>query len=508
MTCPPRDPEYGSGQGSDQKGNPTVDPSTHPSERPGAKSPEGAPAGGRAERLAELLVRARSLPRTPGVYLMKDADGHVLYVGKAGVLPNRVSSYFVPSADLGVAKQPMLDLVRDFETIPCDSEWEAMLMESRLIKDTRPRFNSRLADDKTFPYLAVTLRDDFPGVYLTRTPADERFRGARIFGPFTSVWALREAIQVLQRVFRYRTCELEIVEGDERNRHFRPCLLHAIGQCTAPCADRISKSAYREDIDRFVRFLTSRRSAMLREMEEEMRQASARLEFERAATLRDQVRAIQRLGEREAKAIKPVGGKALDWQPEVTVFSGDPTQGLRSLQRTLRMEGAVRCMEAIDIAHLAGDETVGSKVCFIDGRPFKDGYRRYQVRTAGNDDYAAIREVVSRRYREAGEGQELYPDVILIDGGLGQLRAAMEAFESLSARPPMVISLAKKEEIIFVQGRDEPIRLGRENPGLRLCQAIRDEAHRFAQHYHHVLRRKRTLSGGDSDPGKGGGSHG
>jgi excinuclease ABC subunit C len=171
----------------------------------------------------------------------------------------------------------------------------------------------------------------------------------------------------------------------------------------------------------------------------------------------------------------------------------EPEKALASLQRTLGLEEPIRCMEAIDIAHLQGDETVGSKVCFIDGRPFRSEYRRFRIKSVQNDDYAAIREVVSRRYREAGTGQELYPEVILIDGGLGQLHAALEAFETLDVRPPMVISLAKKEELIYVQRESEPIRLGRENPGLRLCQAIRDEAHRFAQHYHHILRRKRTM---------------
>jgi excinuclease ABC subunit C len=182
-----------------------------------------------------------------------------------------------------------------------------------------------------------------------------------------------------------------------------------------------------------------------------------------------------------------------EWQPEITVFSGDPSVGTRSLQRTLSLERPIRCIEAIDIAHLGGDETVGSKVCFLDGRPFKDGYRRYRIESAQNDDYRSIREVVSRRYREAGAGQEVYPDVILIDGGLGQLHAALQAFDELAVKPPMVISLAKKEELIYVQRESEPIRLGRDNAGLKLCQAIRDEAHRFAQHYHHVLRRKRTL---------------
>ncbi len=420
---------------------------------------------------------------------MKDAAGTVIYVGKAGSLRSRVGSYFVRSADLGPRKQPMLDVVANVEVIECEGEWEALLMESRLIKDIRPRFNELLTDDKTYPYLAITMRDDFPAVFVTRTPADPAFRGAKIYGPFTSVYALREAVQLLQRVFKYRTCTLDIREGDPKNASFRPCLLHAIGQCTAPCANRISKDAYRGDVRRFIRFLSSRRSVMIRELRKEMEEASSALEFERAAALRDQVRAIEKLDDREKRG----RDAATDWQPEVTSFAGDPAAGLRSLQRTLDVDGAIRCMEAIDIAHLAGGETVGSKVCFIDGRPFKDGYRRYRIRNAGNDDYMAIREVVSRRYRDAGEGHELYPDVILIDGGLGQLHAALEAFEQLEITPPMVISLAKKQELIYVQQRHEPVRLGRENPGLRLAQAMRDEAHRLAQHYHHILRRKRVL---------------
>ncbi len=450
------------------------------------------------ERRRRLAEKARELARQPGVYLMKDASGAVIYVGKAASLRSRVGSYFVPSADPGHKKQPMLELVEDFETIPCEGEWEALLMESRLIKDIHPRFNERLADDKTYPYLAVTVRDEFPGVYITRTPAEPEFRGARIFGPFTSVHSLREAVQMLQRVFKYRTCTLEIRADDPRNARFRPCLLHAIGQCTAPCANRIPPEEYRGDVDRFLRFLGSKRSVMLRELRAEMEQASEARAYERAAALRDQIQAIEKLDDRARRGRRGRAGRAgagpeNDWQPEVTTFAADPSAGLRSLQRLLGLDASIRCLEAIDIAHLQGGETVGSKVCFIDGRPFKDGYRRYRVRTADNDDYMAIREVVSRRYREAGRGVELYPDVILIDGGLGQLHAAQEAFDELPVRPPMVISLAKKEELIFVQRRTEPLKLGRENPGLKLCQAMRDEAHRFAQHYHHVLRRKRVL---------------
>ncbi|MEX0654554.1 MAG: excinuclease ABC subunit UvrC [Phycisphaeraceae bacterium] len=442
------------------------------------------------DKLDALLAKARKLPKVAGVYLMKDAQGRVIYVGKAAVLPNRVSSYFIPSADLGPKKQGMLSVVDDFDTIECEGEWEALLTENRLIKDIHPRFNARLTDDKTYPYLVITTRDDFPGVYITREPGNPAFKGAKLLGPFTSSGALREAVQLLQRVFKFRTCHLEIHDGDPKQdgrAYFRPCLLHPIKQCTAPCAAKISKQAYREDIDRFIRFLESKRSVMLREMRQEMEEASQALKFERAAVLRDQIKAIEKLDER--------GKKGQQWQPEAESFVADPGKGLESLRKTLGLDEPVRNIECIDIAHLQGGETVGSKVAFIDGRPLKNLYRRYKIKSVegGNDDYASIREVVSRRYREAGQGHELYPDLIVIDGGLGQLHAAREAFDQLDVQPPKVIALAKKEELIYTEQKAEPIRLGRENAGLKLCQAIRDEAHRFAQHYHHILRRKKVI---------------
>lgn len=447
----------------------------------------------RDARLTRLLKKARALPEIPGVYLMKDHAGVVLYVGKASRLPDRVSSYFIPSADLGYKKHPMLDLVHDFEILPCEGEWEALLAENRLIKDIQPRFNARLTDDKTFPYLVVTQREDFPRVFITRNPGGieddgsvaPEMKGAKIYGPFTNVGALREAVQILQRVFKFRTCKLDIIDGDEKNRYFRPCLLYAINQCTAPCAAKITKEGYQLDVDHFVRFIGSRRSVMLREMKQEMEKEAGALNFERAAALRDQIRAIEKLDDR--------ADRSEGWQPETELERIDPKKALASLQRTLSLDEPIRCIEGIDIAHLQGGETVGSKVCFVDGKPLKSQYRRFRIKSVTNDDYSSIREVVSRRYREAGAGQELYPEVILIDGGLGQLHAAMSAFEQLDVKPPMVISLAKKEELIYIQARTEPIRLGRDNLGLRLCQQIRDEAHRFAQHYHHVLRRKKTL---------------
>ncbi len=433
-----------------------------------------------------LAADARRLPDQPGVYLLKDGSDHILYIGKASSLRSRVSSYFTRSVDLGPKKQIMLSDIESIDVIECDGEWQALLVESRLIKDTRPRYNELMTDDKTYPYLVITTRESFPGVYITRTPGDERFRKGRVFGPFTSSGALRDALQLLQRVFRYRTCHLDIDPDDPRNERFRPCLLYAIQQCSGPCANKISQQAYRSDIDRFIRFLGSKRSAMIKELRTEMQEAAGERDYEQAAVLRDQLRAIEKLDEREKDRHTMAA-----WQPEVMAFTSDPSHGLRSLQRVLGLDAPIRWLEAIDIAHLQGDETVGSKVCFIDGRPFREQYRRFKVRTAQNDDYAAIAEVVSRCYRNARRGQELLPDVILIDGGRGQLSAAAAALGEV--RPQALISLAKREELIHLEGVSEPYRLGRENVGLKLCQAIRDEAHRFAQHYHHLLRTKRVI---------------
>ncbi len=306
------------------------------------------------------------------------------------------------------------------------------------------------------------MREDFPRVEVTRDLSAPHAQGAKVFGPFASAGALREAVQLLQRVFKFRTCHLDIADGDPKNLYFRPCLLYNIGQCTAPCAGKVSKDAYRADIARFIKAIESKRSELLRQMRDEMAAAAATLEFEKAATLRDQITALEKLDHRARRSD--------NWQPEAESFNLDPRQGLRSLQKTLGMDEPIRCLEAIDIAHLQGGETVGAKVSFVDGRPFKDEYRRFRIKSASNDDYTSIREVVSRRYRDAGAGQELYPDVILVDGGLGQLHAALEAFDQLDVKPPMVISLAKKEELIYVQDRTEPLRLSRNNAGLRLCR--------------------------------------
>jgi excinuclease ABC subunit C len=435
------------------------------------------------ERITKLAAKAKTLPKTPGVYLMKDDKDRVIYVGKSASLRDRVSSYFQAGAKLEFKKSGLIDAVVDFDFLETGSEVEALLAENRLIKDIQPRYNARLLDDKTFPYLMITTDDDFPGVFITREP---RTKGVKLFGPFTSVHLLKEAVTHLQRAFKFRTCHLEISETDDNRRFFRPCLLYPIKQCTAPCAAKISKEIYRQDIQRLIRFLEGDKKAVLSAMEEEMQQASAAQNFERAARLRDEIKSLTSLGQRAQK------GDQEYWQPEA--FVTDPKEGMGKLQEALNLPEPPRILEGIDIAHLQGGETVGSKVCFIDGVPFKDAYRRYKIKhDQGNNDYLSIQEVVSRRYREAGVSKELFPDVILIDGGLGQLHAAMDVFKTMDVKPPMVISLAKKEELVYVQAKSEPIRMPRNNAALRLLQYVRDEAHRFAQHYHHILRRKSQL---------------
>ncbi|HRR86641.1 MAG TPA: excinuclease ABC subunit UvrC [Phycisphaerae bacterium] len=432
-----------------------------------------------------LLNKIRHLPRTPGVYLFKDAQGRVLYVGKAKDLRSRVSSYFQNSTDLLATRGPeiahMASLAVDLDFLDCETEVDALLQENRLIKDIQPPYNDRLRDDKTFPYLEITTSDDFPGVYVTRKP---RLKGNKLFGPFTNAAGVRDAVNALQKVFKFRTCELEIVDGDERRRYFRPCLLHSISRCTAPCADRISKEEYRKDIERLKKFLASKRSVVLRQLNREMEQAARHQEYEIAARLRDEIKALE--------ALSLSGDPNADVQPEV--FYIDPAEGLAKLGEILDLDRAPRSIEGIDIANLHGEESCGSLVCFIDGKPFKNGYKRFRIKTVeGIDDYAMIREVVLRRYRHAAEGEELYPDVILIDGGLGQLHAALSAFDEMNIAPPMVVSLAKRDEEIYIQARSRPVRLARNDPALRLLQQVRDEAHRFAQHYHHLLRRKKTF---------------
>jgi excinuclease ABC subunit C len=412
---------------------------------------------------------------------MKDAAGRVIYVGKAKNLRSRAGSYFLKAAAEDRRTADLVREIHDVDYLEAESEVDALLLESRLVKDVQPKFNSDLKDDKTFPYLQITTHEDYPRVEFTRTP---KRKGVKLYGPFTSAGSLRGAIVVLQRIFKFRTCTLDIDANDDRWRWFRPCLLASIDQCTAPCALRISKDDYRKDIQRLKTFLDGGKRQLLAEMRADMQAASTALEFEKAARLRDEIRLLETLDER--------GDLEEDVQPEV--FLVDPKKGLAGLQKVLGLAAPPRVIEGVDIAHLAGNETVASLVQFIDGLPFKPGYKRYRINSVeGIDDFKSIHEVVARRFsRLVREGASL-PDVLLVDGGKGQLSAALAALDGLGIEAPCVISLAKREEEVFVPGRSEPLRLSRDSYSLRLLEYVRDEAHRFAQHYHHLLRGRRTL---------------
>jgi excinuclease ABC subunit C len=423
--------------------------------------------------------KVKAFPTTPGIYLMKDADGKVIYVGKAKNLRNRASTYFTVQAAEDRRTAELVKHIADIDFISTDTEVDALLREARLVKDVRPRFNTELKDDKTFPYLQIRIREEFPRVEFTRKP---RRKGVKLYGPFTSARSLRAAIQVLQRVFQFRTCSLDIRSNDDRWRWFRPCLLHSIRQCTAPCNFRVSREDYRKQIRALRLVLEGKKARLIREMTEEMNQAAANLQFEKAAKLRDDMAALQKLELR--------GDVDKDMQPEV--FHIDPKKGLLGLKKVFGLPETPRSIEGIDIAHLGGTDTVASLVAFLDGLPFKQGYRRFKIKTVeGVDDFASMREVLSRRYSDRNRDEWGTPDLVLIDGGKGQLNAAVEAFRSLGVEPPTLISLAKQEEVIFRPGESESLKLSRHSAALRLLQFVRDEAHRFAQHYHHTLRKRR-----------------
>ena len=423
-------------------------------------------------------ARVREFPQKPGVYLMKDSAGRVIYVGKATNLRSRAGSYFTKQAAQEQRTSYWIHEICDADFIECESEVDALLVESRLIKDVQPKYNKELKDDKTYPYLMITTREDFPRVELTREP---KTKGVKLYGPFANAGALRGAIQVLQRIFKFRTCTLDIEENDERWNWFRPCLLASIDQCTAPCNLRISKEEYRRDIKRLQMFLEGNKTRLLKNLKKEMMEASKELKFEEAARLRDEIHMLERLDERGE----------LDTHAQPEVFYVDPKKGLAGLKKILKLSKQPRTIEGVDIAHLGGNQTVASLVQFIDGLPFKPGYRRFKIRNvSGIDDFRSIHEVVSRRFQRLHDENETFPDILLIDGGKGQLSAAMAAFRERSITPPTVISLAKKEEEVFVPDQSEPIRISRHSFALRLLQYVRDESHRFAQHYHHILRKK------------------
>jgi excinuclease ABC subunit C len=438
------------------------------------------------DRFKAIREKIKGFPTGSGLYFMKGPKDKVLYIGKAKNLRSRVASYFQQAGDLAASRGPkiieMLSKVKTVDFLETETEVDAMLQEARLIKDIHPPYNTDLVDDKTFPYLEITTAEEFPGIYITRKP---RLSGSRLFGPFAGAKDLRAVLVEMQKIFKFRTCKLSISESDQKRKFFRPCLLYSIKQCTAPCAAKIDRSEYKKIITDLVKFLHSKRSTVLRQLKEQMAEAAAAMKYEKAAMFRDRIRLIERLDRR--------GTPDEDVQPEV--FAADPTEALEKLRLLLQIPEPIRIIEGIDVACIAGAEAVGSLVKFIDGRPFKNGYRRFRIKTVkGIDDYAMIAEVVKRRYKYALRGEELWPDLVLIDGGLGHLRAAEAALREMNAPAVKIAAIAKREEEIFLQGCPSPLKLPAHSPVRKLLQYVRDEAHRFAQHYFHILRSKKMLN--------------
>ncbi|WP_395754600.1 excinuclease ABC subunit UvrC [uncultured Megasphaera sp.] len=535
-----------------------------------------------------VLEKVNNLTTQPGVYLWKDAKGHIIYVGKAVNLRNRVKSYVRNDANRAVKVAAMISHAVDLETIVVANEMEALILENTLIKKHHPRYNIMLRDDKTYPYIKVTLQDDYPRVCMTRRVMRD---GARYFGPFADAGAVHRVLKLMQRAFHIRTCRN--LKAD------RPCLQYHMGHCDAPCVHYITKADYQELVRQAVDLLEGRNTPLIRDLQQKMEAASDELEFEKAAVYRDQIEAIRviqsqqnivtqggdmdvlglasdagqscvqiytirsgrlmgretfsldhsddesaadmteavidqyytaqsfiprdivvaavaeqedcerrlsQLKGQQVNLIIPQRGskkkllamaeenarvlleqRRLQWQHDTDKTSG----AVQALARVLDLPSLPERMECFDISHTQGIETVASMVVFENGQPARSEYRRFKLKTVQGkpDDFKSMAEIMERRYNEKDWP---VPDLIVIDGGKGQLHAALPIIRQAGCEAP-VISLAKRIEEVFVEGRSDSIILSHHTPELQLLQAIRDEAHRFAITYHRHLRGKRSL---------------
>jgi excinuclease ABC subunit C len=570
-----------------------------------------------------LEATLKKLPDRPGVYLLKDARDDVLYVGKAQSLRSRVRSYWqkqAPPRGYGDVHRirEVIDRIADVEYTLTDSVSEALLLEANLIKRYRPRFNVRLKDDKSYPYIKITLGDDFPRIERTRKLVND---GSRYFGPYASASSVDESMNLVRRLFPFRTCTIDIRDGERALA--RPCLLYHIKRCQGPCIEAISKNAYRGDIEQVELFLEGRQETLVKALGTEMRAASERQEYERAAVLRDKVRAIERTMEsqkmaafarteldlvglardgnqaavqlfairngkligrdvylleaaRDATDDETLEGFLLQYYTRATsvprevyvplemvgradletFLSGRRGSGVRlhvpqrgekrelmalatrnaaetlareqarwladqgktlaaleQLAEALELPAPPVRIECYDISNFQGRESVGSMVVFEEGKPRSGEYRRFRIRTVeGSNDFASHQEVLRRRFRRANDGEEgneeerrwRMPDLVIVDGGKGQVSAAKQVLDELGLHDLPLAGLAKEREELFLPGRPSPVVLPPTSQALYLVQRLRDEAHRFAITYHRSLRaRATTRSAFDDLPGVG-----
>ena len=421
-----------------------------------------------------LKEKVRRLSEKPGVYLMKDRLGRILYVGKAKSLKKRVSSYFTPSRAMTLHPKirALIDLIEDFDVIEVKSEPEALLLEGRLIKQWKPKYNTDFTDDKRFLLVRVDMHEELPRFRLTRLKKEDR---SRYFGPFAHSGLLRKTLAQMRRQFG-------IVLGDATPQKLpdgRWQLYDDVRQELYGFPNEVTPEQYRHRAEDACTFLDGKSREWLETLRSEMHAAAEKHEFEKAAELRDVVFALEK-----------TLAKTRRFEREQPMLQAD--DALTSLQLALGLPAVPARMECFDISHISGTFVVASMVHFADGRPDKNNYRRFQIKSfIGNDDFRAMEEVVGRRYRRLHEEQKPFPDLIVIDGGRGQIGAALKAFVALGVEPPALIGLAKKHETIIFPDERPPLNLTLAHPGLQLLQRLRDEAHRFANTYNADLRSKK-----------------
>jgi excinuclease ABC subunit C len=423
----------------------------------------------------DLGARVRELPHQPGVYLFRDRFGRVIYVGKARDLRKRVSQYFQASRrfEWDRKTRALVGSIREIEHHAVRSEPEAILLEGRLIKEYRPRYNVSFRDDKRFLLLRVHLDDPWPRFQLTRLRRDD---GARYFGPYAHSGALRTTLEHLQRIHGLRACR-PVLPGE---RDFKHCHDDIIRNCSAPCMGRITRAEYLSRVREACAFLEGKSGPVRESLEEEMRAAAARQDYERAAGLRDLLEDLETTARPSRRFVRSL--------PE----TAGPGEQMAELQRELGLASLPRHIECFDISNISATHKVASMVVFREGRVSRYHHRRYRVKTVeGQDDFASMAEVVRRRYgRVLREGGRM-PDLVVVDGGRGQLGMAVRELEALGCGGQAVVGLAKEHEEIYRPGAGEPLRLPRTSGALRLLQRVRDEAHRVANGYHQLLMKRR-----------------